>query len=125
MTSGRMNPTLPGTVLPPEMTCSGDPACVQGQALVVLASPSFPSGRCARRWRHIWTGRVLLVSVTKGIEPETLLRMSQVAEEVTGHVVAVLSGPSHAEEVAGDSHRLCSRLWRPGGCGVGSGCVYV
>ena len=36
----------------------------------------------------------------KGIEPETLLRMSQVAGEVTGHTVAVLSGPSHAEEVA-------------------------
>ncbi len=43
------------------------------------------------------------VSVAKGIETETLLRMSQVIAEVAGpRPVAVLSGPSHAEEVAAD-----------------------
>ena len=115
MTSSRMNPTLPGTVLPPEMTCSGDPACVQGQALVVLASPSFPFRTVCQTVAPYLDRQSLLVSVTKGIEPETLLRMSQ---------VAVRSQPCRGSG-PGDSHRLCSRLWRPGGCGVGSGCVYV
>ncbi|MDP2899292.1 MAG: NAD(P)H-dependent glycerol-3-phosphate dehydrogenase [bacterium] len=46
-------------------------------------------------------GRQTLVSATKGLEEDTLLRMSQVIEEVLGHVgVAVLSGPTLAREVA-------------------------
>jgi glycerol-3-phosphate dehydrogenase (NAD(P)+) len=44
---------------------------------------------------------VLLVSATKGIETESLMRMSQVAEaELPGRPLAVLSGPSFALEVA-------------------------
>lgn len=101
MTSTRVNPMLPGAILPPELVCSGDPASVRGRDMVVLASPSFPfRGVCQTIAPHL-DPQSLLVSVTKGIEPETLLRMSQVAGEVTGHTVAVLSGPSHAEEVAG------------------------
>ena len=69
MTSSRMNPTLPGTVLPPEMTCSGDPACVQGQELVVLASPSFPFRTVCQTVAPYLDRQSLLVSVTKGIEP--------------------------------------------------------
>ena len=42
----------------------------------------------------------LMVSVTKGIEPETGLRMSQIVEQITQRPVVVLTGPSHAEEVA-------------------------
>ena len=100
MTSTRVNPMLPGAILPPELVCSGDPASVRGRDMVVLASPSFPfRGVCQTIAPHL-DPQSLLVSVTKGIEPETLLRMSQVAGEVTGHTVAVLSGPSHAEEVA-------------------------
>ena len=44
----------------------------------------------------------VLVSVTKGIEDGTMLRMSQIVEEVTGHKTVVLTGPTHAEEVALD-----------------------
>ena len=42
----------------------------------------------------------VLVSVTKGIESGTLLRMSEVVEQETKRPVVVLTGPSHAEEVA-------------------------
>ncbi len=43
----------------------------------------------------------ILVSVSKGIETKTLLRPSEVIYSILGHVnLAVLSGPSHAEEVA-------------------------
>lgn len=100
MTRTRVNPMLPGAVLPPEMACSGEPASVQGRDMVVLASPSFPFRTVCQAIAPYLDRQSLLVSVTKGIEPETLLRMSQVAGEVTGHTVAVLSGPSHAEEVA-------------------------
>ena len=43
----------------------------------------------------------MVVSVSKGIERDTNLRLSQVIQEETGNIckVAVLSGPSHAEEV--------------------------
>ncbi len=47
--------------------------------------------------------RKLFVSAAKGIENDTLLRMSQVIQEITGageEHVAALSGPSHAEEVS-------------------------
>lgn len=47
--------------------------------------------------------RVVLVSVAKGIENDTLLRMSEVITEVrSGNPIIALSGPSHAEEVAQD-----------------------
>jgi glycerol-3-phosphate dehydrogenase (NAD(P)+) len=42
----------------------------------------------------------LIVSATKGLDEETHERMSEVAEEILGRPIAVLSGPSHAEEVA-------------------------
>jgi glycerol-3-phosphate dehydrogenase (NAD(P)+) len=44
----------------------------------------------------------LLVSVTKGIESGSLLRMSEVVEQETKRSVVVLTGPSHAEEVSVD-----------------------
>ena len=93
MTSTRVNPMLPGAILPPELVCSGDPASVRGRDMVVLASPSFPfRGVCQTIVPHL-DPQSLLVSVTKGIEPETLLRMSQVAGEVTGHTGPVRAQP--------------------------------
>jgi len=44
----------------------------------------------------------VVVSVTKGLEAGTHLRMSQVVAEATGRQVVALTGPSHAEEVAID-----------------------
>ena len=100
MEESRENPMLPGIPLPRELALSGDPASVAGRELVVLAAPSFPfRSVCKTLAPHLDPG-TLLVSVAKGIEPETLERMSQIAQEETGHTVAVLSGPSHAEEVA-------------------------
>jgi glycerol-3-phosphate dehydrogenase (NAD(P)+) len=43
---------------------------------------------------------VVLVSVAKGIEPGTCLRMSEIVAQETGLTVAALSGPTHAEEVS-------------------------
>lgn len=94
------NPMLPGITLPKNLEISGDPACAGGQEMVVLAPPSFPFRSVCQTLAPHLNRDTLLVSVTKGIEPESLKRMSQIGQEVTGHTVTVLSGPSHAEEVA-------------------------
>lgn len=96
----RENPLLKGVVLPEELEITSDPTCVSGQDMVVLASPSFPYRSVCQTLAPHLSKSTQLVSVTKGIESESLLRLSQVAQEVTGHTIAVLSGPSHAEEVA-------------------------
>lgn len=100
MEKSRENPMLPGITLPPELTLSGDPACVVGRELVVLAAPSFPFRSVCKTLAPHLSPETILVSVAKGIEPESLDRMSQIAQEETGNRVVVLSGPSHAEEVA-------------------------
>ncbi len=94
------NPMLRGIRLPEEMEISADPACVRGRELVVMASPSFPIRDVCRTVAPYLDAEAVLVSVTKGIEPGTLLRMSQVVEQETHRKVVALTGPSHAEEVA-------------------------
>ena len=96
----RGNPRLPGIVLPEGIIPTSDPACVKDCSLVVIASPSFPLRQVARTVAPFLSPDAALVSVTKGIEPGTLLRMSQIVAQETGRNVAALSGPCHAEEVA-------------------------
>ncbi len=100
MNETHRNPRLPGAVLPAELNISGDYACVSGCKLVVIASPSFPlRGVCRGVAPHLDEDAVV-VSVTKGLEQGTHLRMSQVVAQETGKSVVVLTGPSHAEEVS-------------------------
>lgn len=100
MQHSRRCPRLPKAELPGNMTITADPGCVRGCRIVVMATPSFPIREvCQKIAPHLDAGTVM-VSVTKGIENSTLLRMSQVVEEETGHPTVVLTGPSHAEEVA-------------------------
>ena len=100
MNTTRRNPRLPGAVLPEGMKISPDYSCVTGCPLVVMASPSFPIRSVCRGIAPYLDENAVVVSVTKGIENGTLLRMSQVVEEETKRNVVVLTGPSHAEEVA-------------------------
>ena len=100
MTHSRRNPRLPNVVLPEQLKISGDYACAKGCKLVVIASPSFPMRSVCRGAAPYIDEDAVVVSVTKGIEDETLLRMSQIVQQETGKNVVVLTGPSHAEEVA-------------------------
>ena len=95
------NPLLPGVKLPEGLSYTCDLACVQGCDVVVLATPSFGVRSTASQIRAWLTKETILVSVSKGIEKDSSLRMSQVIEEEMGGTcpVVVLSGPSHAEEV--------------------------
>ncbi len=96
----RKNPRLPGAALPETLKISGDYGCVRGAKLVVIASPSFPMRSVCRGVAPHLDADAVLVSVTKGIESKTLLRMSEIAAQECGKPVVVLTGPSHAEEVA-------------------------
>lgn len=96
----RENPRLPGVKLPEGIQISGDYACAEDCALVVIASPSFPMRSVCRGVAPHIAKDAVVVSVTKGIEQDSCLRMSQIVEQETGKEVVVLCGPSHAEEVA-------------------------
>ena len=100
MEATRVNPRLPGAKLPEGLKISGDYACAAGCKLVVIASPSFPLRSVCRGVAPYLDQDAVLVSVTKGLEDGTQKRMSQVVAEETGRAVVVLTGPSHAEEVA-------------------------
>lgn len=100
MENERINIRLPGVTLPAELKISGDYACVSGCQMVVVAAPSFPIRAVSRGIAPYIDQDAVVVSVTKGIEKDTLLRMSEVVEQETGRKVVVLTGPSHAEEVA-------------------------
>ena len=99
MLASRRNPRLPEAVLPENIKISGDYACVQGCRLVVMASPSFPLRSVCRGVAPYIDEDAVIVSVTKGLEQGTHLRMSQVVAQETGREVVALTGPSHAEEV--------------------------
>ena len=100
MEQTRRNPRLPGAVLPEGLKISGDYACIRGCKLVVMASPSFPLRSVCRNAAPYIDDDAVVVSVTKGLEQGTHLRMSQVVAQETGKEVVVLTGPSHAEEVS-------------------------
>ncbi len=100
MQASGVNPALPGIMLPPELSISAHASCVEGRKLVVIASPSFAIRSVCRTVEPYLAEDALLVTVTKGIEPNTHLRMSQIAHAETGKPVVALTGPSHAEEVA-------------------------
>jgi glycerol-3-phosphate dehydrogenase (NAD(P)+) len=76
-------------------------AAISGAPLVIAAVPSHGMRNVLRRAVRSLSPGAILVSATKGLESDSLHRMSQVmAEEAPGHAVAVLSGPSFAAEVA-------------------------
>ncbi len=94
---------LPKATLPPTLKWTADLVPTVPEAdVVVLAVPSkFFKRICEQVAPLIDPARTLIVSLTKGVCPETHQRMSEVAKAVlkTDRVV-VLSGPSHAEEVS-------------------------
>ena len=102
MMQTRGNPLLAGVELPPELLVTNDLNCLKSAELVVFASPSYALRAVAAQAAPCIAEGSVLVSVTKGIERGTHLRMSQIVAQETGgrHKIAVLSGPSHAEEVA-------------------------
>lgn len=101
MRKTRENPLLEGVPLPEALHITGNLDCLEGADMVVSAPPSFAVRATGEKVRPYLRPDSVLVSVSKGIERETGLRMSQILQEATGNIckVVALSGPSHAEEV--------------------------
>ena len=96
----RQNPALSDVTLPDGLTITSYPKCVRGCPIVVIASPSFAIRSVCAAVAPYLEPDAVLVSVTKGIESGSHLRMSQIVEDVCHRKVVALTGPSHAEEVA-------------------------
>lgn len=92
---------LPGVKIPEEIVFTADiKAAVEGKDVVVLAVPSIHVRNTARMICPYAVENQKFVDVAKGIEEDTLMTLSQqIEEEIPQADVAVLSGPSHAEEV--------------------------
>ena len=92
---------LPGVILSGAVTFTTDmKAAIEDAEMIVMAVPSpFVRSTAKSAAQYVKEGTII-VSVAKGIEDETLMRLSQVIkEEIPVADIAVLSGPSHAEEV--------------------------
>lgn len=96
------NPMLKGIALPQSLHFTSDPACVSQCGAVVFATPSYAVRSTAHRFAPLFQEKCVLISVSKGIEKDTSMTLTEVIEEETGgkFPIAALSGPSHAEEVA-------------------------
>lgn len=94
----------PGIRLPAAISATTDEAAaLRDSTLVVLAVPAQSLRDNLARWRSDLDADSVLVSLMKGIEIGTTLRMSQVIEEVAevpAARVAVVSGPNLAREIA-------------------------
>lgn len=92
---------LPGVKLSEDMVITGDmEKAIRGKDFLVLAVPSPYTRATARSMKPYVAEGQIIVDVAKGIEESTLMTLSQqIEEEIPQADVAVLSGPSHAEEV--------------------------
>ena len=102
MRSERVNPRLKGIDLPETLKISEDLTSVSESDMIVIGTPSFAVRETTRMIAPLIKMDAVIVTVSKGVERDTALSMSQVIEQELdgkGRVVA-LSGPSHAEEVA-------------------------
>ncbi len=73
---------------------------VEGKELLVLAVASPYTRSTAHLMKDIVADGQIIVNVAKGIEEKTLMTLSEIIEEEVPQAdVAVMSGPSHAEEV--------------------------
>jgi glycerol-3-phosphate dehydrogenase (NAD(P)+) len=95
---------LPDVELSPAIRATTDPAdALDGVTTVLLGVPSQNLRGNLEHWAPLVVPGATLVSLAKGIELGTLMRMSQVITQVTGadpSQVAVLSGPNLASEIA-------------------------
>ncbi|MBO4468590.1 MAG: NAD(P)-dependent glycerol-3-phosphate dehydrogenase [Clostridia bacterium] len=91
---------LSGIFIPETIAVTTDMSVVEGSDITILAVPS-KAVRTVAKSLSVYKRPGVIVNVSKGIEKDTFLRMSEVIEqEIPTARIVVLSGPSHAEEVA-------------------------
>ncbi len=97
---------LDGVTLSPKILAVSEPERAMGfgeggVSTVIWALPSAVAREQAKRFAPLFTGSEVVIHATKGIEPVTLKRMTEVlAEELPVPRIGVISGPNLALEVA-------------------------
>ncbi len=92
---------LPGIFVPENIILTTDVNCVKDKDLVIFAVPSFAIRETAKKIRPIISKETIVANVAKGFEPKSNKLLSDVLkEELDNNAIVVLTGPSHAEEVA-------------------------
>ena len=101
MAKTRTHKNLPGVTLPDGIIYTADlEAAMKDKNLLVMAVPSVYVRSTAQKMKSFCRDGQLIVDVAKGIEEDTLMTLSQqISQEIPRADVAVLSGPTHAEEV--------------------------
>ncbi len=94
-------PFLPGVIIPDEIAFTSDLSACCNKDLIVIATPSHGVRSVAHKIREYITENQVILNISKGIEENTYLTISQILrEELPECRIAVMSGPSHAEEVS-------------------------
>lgn len=97
---GEQQKLLPGVPVPPSITLTTDPSAAADADLVIMAVPSFAVSQTAKTIAPYLQPGTPVANAGKGLEPETNRRLSLVLQQAMPNAqIAVLSGPSHAEEV--------------------------
>ncbi len=92
---------LPNAKIPEGMIFTSDISCVSDKDIIVLVTPSKVIRSTARAMSPYVTKGSIVLILSKGIEDGSLKTLSEVVEEEIPHAtIAVMSGPSHAEEVS-------------------------
>lgn len=96
------NKYLPDIHIPEGINVINDiTKAVYEKDIVLLAVPSHAVRETVRKIKTNIRKDQIIVNVAKGIENDSLMRISEIVnEELTDYKYAILSGPSHAEEVA-------------------------
>lgn len=98
---GEHRAKLPGVKIPEEIKLDSDISCVSGSNIVLLGIPSPFVRDVARKAAPFITDEMIVVNTSKGLERGSLKLISDVIrEEIPNSPIVILSGPSHAEEVA-------------------------
>lgn len=98
--TGELRAKLPGVQIPKEVGLTDDISCTTDKDIVLVGIPSkFVRSVCLQAKPYVDKSSIM-VSTSKGLEDGTLKRMSEIISEVfPENTVAVLTGPSHAEEL--------------------------
>ncbi|MCM1133453.1 MAG: NAD(P)-dependent glycerol-3-phosphate dehydrogenase [Ruminococcus flavefaciens] len=92
---------LPGVKIPEEITLTSDISCIKGCDILIFGIPSSFVRDIAQLAKPYVDSDMVVVNTGKGIEEGSLKLLSDViSEELDTQKLVVLSGPSHAEEVA-------------------------
>lgn len=98
---GEHKKLLPGIAVSEKIRLTTELSDITDSDMVIFAVPSKALREVARKAAPFISSEAVIVNVGKGIEDETYKRLSEVlSEENPGKKLAILSGPSHAEEVA-------------------------